>query len=81
MNKDLNNWLLHCFLKALTSFWFVQVLEKVSETFGYRHLEDFMASHLDYLVLEWLNLQDAEYSLSSFPFILLNYTNVEDFYR
>ncbi|KAB1254917.1 Serine-protein kinase ATM [Camelus dromedarius] len=28
-----------------------KVLEKVSETFGYRHLEDFMASHLDYLIL------------------------------
>ncbi|XP_036115893.1 serine-protein kinase ATM isoform X3 [Molossus molossus] len=58
-----------------------KVLEKVSETFGYRRLEDFMASHLDYLVLEWLNLEDTEYSLSSFPFILLNYTNIEDFYR
>ncbi|XP_076969163.1 serine-protein kinase ATM isoform X2 [Tamandua tetradactyla] len=58
-----------------------KVLEKVSESFGYRHLEDFMASHLDYLVLEWLNIQDTRYSLSSFPFILLNYTNVEDFYR
>ncbi|XP_004614157.2 serine-protein kinase ATM [Sorex araneus] len=58
-----------------------KVLEKVSDTFGYKHLEDFMASHLDYLVLEWLNLQDAEYSLSSFPFMLLNYTHVEDFYR
>ena len=68
-------------IKTLTSFWFVQVLKKVSETFGYRSLEDFMASHLDYLVLEWLNLQDPEYSVSSFPFILLNYTNIEDFYR
>ncbi|XP_059563971.1 serine-protein kinase ATM isoform X4 [Myotis daubentonii] len=58
-----------------------KVLEKVSETFGYRHLEDFMASHLDYLVLEWLNLQDTEHSLSAFPFILLNYTNIGDFYR
>ncbi|KAB0391533.1 hypothetical protein E2I00_011058, partial [Balaenoptera physalus] len=58
-----------------------KVLEKVSETFGYRHLEDFMASHLDYLVLQWLNLQDTEYSLSSFPFILLNYTSIENFYR
>ncbi|KAM9220531.1 serine-protein kinase ATM isoform 2-T2 [Dugong dugon] len=58
-----------------------KVLEKVSEVFGYRHLEDFMTSHLDYLVLEWLNHQDTEYSLSSFPFILLNYTNLEDFYR
>ncbi|XP_060229891.1 serine-protein kinase ATM isoform X2 [Meriones unguiculatus] len=58
-----------------------KVLEKVSESFGYRCLEDFMVSHLDYLVLEWLNLQDSEYNLSSFPFILLNYTNVEDFYR
>ncbi|KAM4828046.1 serine-protein kinase ATM [Thomomys bottae] len=58
-----------------------KVLKKVSETFGYRHLEDFMASHLDYLILEWLNLEETEYNLSSFPFILLNYTNVEDFYR
>ncbi|XP_060036103.1 serine-protein kinase ATM isoform X1 [Erinaceus europaeus] len=58
-----------------------KVLEKISETFGYRNLEDFMASHLDYLVLEWLNLQDIEYSVSSFPFILLNFTNIEDFYR
>lgn len=59
----------------------LQVLEKVSESFGCRCLEDFMASHLDYLVLEWLNLQDAKYSLSSFPFTLLNYTSMEDFYR
>ncbi|XP_008053488.1 serine-protein kinase ATM [Carlito syrichta] len=58
-----------------------KVLEKISETFGYRHLEDFMASHLDYLILEWLNLQDRDYSLSSFPFILLNCTNTEHFYR
>ncbi|KAM5227129.1 serine-protein kinase ATM isoform 3-T8 [Hipposideros larvatus] len=58
-----------------------KVLEKVSETFGYRHLQDFMASHLDYLVWEWLNLQDTEDNLSSFPFILLSYTDVEDFYR
>ncbi|KAK7810840.1 LOW QUALITY PROTEIN: hypothetical protein U0070_020005 [Myodes glareolus] len=58
-----------------------KVLEKVSESFGCRSLEDFMTSHLDYLVLEWLNLQDTEYNLSSFPFILLNYTSIEDFYR
>ncbi|XP_057606319.1 serine-protein kinase ATM isoform X8 [Hippopotamus amphibius kiboko] len=58
-----------------------KVLEKISEAFGYRHVEDFMASHLDYLVLEWLNLRDSEHSLSSFPFILLNYKNIEDFYR
>ncbi|XP_021062119.1 serine-protein kinase ATM [Mus pahari] len=58
-----------------------KVLEKVSESFGCRSLEDFMVSHLDYLVLEWLNLQDTEYSLSSFPFMLLNYTSIEDFYR
>ncbi|KAK2495794.1 hypothetical protein MC885_002133, partial [Smutsia gigantea] len=66
---------------GLEPYLIKKVLEKVSETFGYRRLEDFMASHLDYLVLEWLNLQDSEYNLSSFPFILLNYTNVEDFYR
>ncbi|XP_036048710.1 serine-protein kinase ATM isoform X2 [Onychomys torridus] len=58
-----------------------KVLEKVSESFGCRCLEDFMASHLDYLILEWLNLQDTEYNLSSFPFILFNYASVEDFYR
>ncbi|KAH0500698.1 Serine-protein kinase ATM [Microtus ochrogaster] len=58
-----------------------KVLEKVSESFGCRSLEDFMTSHLDYLVSEWLDIQDTEYNLSSFPFILLNYTSIEDFYR
>uniref|UniRef100_A0A4X2LA63 Serine-protein kinase ATM n=1 Tax=Vombatus ursinus TaxID=29139 RepID=A0A4X2LA63_VOMUR len=58
-----------------------KVLKRVSEIFEYKHLEDFMTSHLDYLVLEWLKLQDTGYNLSSFPFILLNYTNVTDFYR
>ncbi|XP_028903598.1 serine-protein kinase ATM isoform X1 [Ornithorhynchus anatinus] len=58
-----------------------KVLERVSEIFGYRRLEDFMTSHLDYLVMEWLKLQDTGYSLSSFPFILLNYKNLEEFYR
>ncbi|EHB14073.1 Serine-protein kinase ATM [Heterocephalus glaber] len=66
---------------GLDSHLVKKVLKKVSETFGYRHLEDFMASHLDYLVSEWLNLQDSAYSLSSFPFILLNCSNVEDFYK
>ncbi|XP_072467284.1 serine-protein kinase ATM isoform X5 [Notamacropus eugenii] len=58
-----------------------KVLKRVSEIFDYKHLEDFMTSHLDYLVLEWLKLQDTGYSLSSFPFILLNYTDITDFYR
>ncbi|XP_006899108.1 PREDICTED: serine-protein kinase ATM [Elephantulus edwardii] len=66
---------------GLESHLIKKVLEKVSESFGYRHLEDFMTSHLDYLVLEWLHHQDTEDSLSSFPFVLLNYKNVDDFYR
>ncbi|KAM9038350.1 serine-protein kinase ATM isoform X1 [Sarcophilus harrisii] len=57
-----------------------KVLKRVSEIFDYKHLEDFMNSHLDYLVLEWLKLQNIGYNLSSFPFILLNYTNITDFY-
>lgn len=37
-----------------------------------------MNTHLDYLVLEWLN---CGYSLSDFPYVLLNYSNLEEFYR
>ncbi|XP_056650415.1 serine-protein kinase ATM isoform X2 [Monodelphis domestica] len=58
-----------------------KVLKRVADIFEYKHLEDFMTSHLDYLILEWLKLQDIGYNLSSFPFILLNYTDITDFYR
>ncbi|XP_053166934.1 serine-protein kinase ATM [Hemicordylus capensis] len=55
-----------------------KVLGKVSGTFGYKSVEDFMNTHLDYLVLEWLN---CGYSLSVFPYVLLNYSSLEEFYR
>ncbi|XP_062471298.1 serine-protein kinase ATM [Pezoporus occidentalis] len=58
-----------------------KVLEKVSDIFGYKSIEDFMTSHLDYLVMEWLKINDSGYSLSSFPYVLLNHTNLEEFYR
>lgn len=58
-----------------------QVLKKVSDIFGYKSVEDFMTSHLDYLVMEWLKINDSGYSLSAFPFVLLNYTSLEEFYR
>ncbi|XP_010143177.1 PREDICTED: serine-protein kinase ATM [Buceros rhinoceros silvestris] len=58
-----------------------KVLKKVSDIFGYKSVEDFMTSHLDYLVMEWLKINDSGYSLSAFPFVLLNYTSLEEFYR
>lgn len=58
-----------------------QVLKKVSDIFGYKSIEDFMTSHLDYLVMEWLKINDSGYSLSAFPYVLLNYTSLEEFYR
>ncbi|XP_053564522.1 serine-protein kinase ATM [Bombina bombina] len=57
-----------------------KVLENVSVTLGYRSVEDFMMCHLDYLVLEWLNMKDPGYSLATFPYILLNYSTLQDFY-
>ncbi|XP_035183026.1 serine-protein kinase ATM isoform X2 [Oxyura jamaicensis] len=58
-----------------------KVLKKVSDIFGYKNIEDFMTSHLDYLVVEWLKINDSGYNLSAFPYILLNYTSLEEFYR
>ncbi|XP_075707708.1 serine-protein kinase ATM [Rhinoderma darwinii] len=58
-----------------------KVLEKVSTTLGYRNVKDFMTSHLDYLVLEWLRMKLPEYNLSTFPYTLLDYPNLRDFYR
>uniref|UniRef100_A0A8C6Z7X0 non-specific serine/threonine protein kinase n=1 Tax=Nothoprocta perdicaria TaxID=30464 RepID=A0A8C6Z7X0_NOTPE len=58
-----------------------KVLKKVSDIFGYKNVEDFMTSHLDYLVMEWLKINDSGYSLSTFPYVLLNCTSLEEFYR
>ncbi|XP_071591031.1 serine-protein kinase ATM-like isoform X2 [Heliangelus exortis] len=58
-----------------------KVLKKVSDVFGYKSVEDFMTSHLDYLVMEWLKINDSGYNLSAFPYVLLNYTSLEEFYR
>uniref|UniRef100_K7FFL2 non-specific serine/threonine protein kinase n=1 Tax=Pelodiscus sinensis TaxID=13735 RepID=K7FFL2_PELSI len=58
-----------------------KVLERVSNVFGYKSVEDFMTSQLDYLVLEWLRMQDNGYSLSAFPYVVLNYSSLEAFYR
>ncbi|XP_063807673.1 serine-protein kinase ATM isoform X2 [Pseudophryne corroboree] len=58
-----------------------KVLQKVSTTLGYRTVKDFMASHLDYLVFEWLRIKVTGYNLSTFPYTLLNYTTIKDFYK
>ncbi|XP_048349844.1 serine-protein kinase ATM [Sphaerodactylus townsendi] len=55
-----------------------KVLERISGTSGYKSVEDFLNAHLDYIVLEWLN---CGYSLSIFPYVLLNYSSLEEFYR
>ncbi|NP_001081968.1 ATM serine/threonine kinase L homeolog [Xenopus laevis] len=56
-------------------------LGRVSTALGYRGVKDFMASHLDYLILEWLRMKVPGYSLSTFPYILLNYSSLNEFYR
>ncbi|NXW63760.1 ATM kinase, partial [Eurystomus gularis] len=56
-------------------------MELLSDFFGYKSIEDFMTSHLDYLVMEWLKISDSGYSLSAFPYVLLNYASLEEFYR
>ncbi|MEE6472818.1 hypothetical protein FKM82_009734 [Ascaphus truei] len=58
-----------------------KLLEGVSAALGYRSVKDFMISHLDYLVLEWLRMKDPGYNLSTFPYILLNYSTLKEFYR
>ncbi|ETE61104.1 Serine-protein kinase ATM, partial [Ophiophagus hannah] len=55
-----------------------KVLENISGSFGYKNTEDLMSTHLDYLVFEWLN---CDYSLSDFPYVLLNCSTLEEFYR
>ncbi|XP_043928554.1 serine-protein kinase ATM isoform X2 [Protopterus annectens] len=66
---------------GLSSQLIRKVLETVSKSVGYRNLEVFMNSHLDYLVFEWLRVTDTNYTLSTFPCILLNYSTLEEFYR
>ncbi|XP_066438184.1 serine-protein kinase ATM [Eleutherodactylus coqui] len=58
-----------------------KVLEKVSTTLGYRNMKDLMTSHLDYLVFEWLRMNVPEYNVSTFPYTLLDYSDLKDFYR
>ncbi|XP_026541131.1 serine-protein kinase ATM isoform X1 [Notechis scutatus] len=55
-----------------------KVLENISGSFGYKNTEDLMSTHLDYLVFEWLN---CDYSLSDFPYVLLNCSTLAEFYR
>ncbi|KAM9320664.1 serine-protein kinase ATM [Gastrophryne carolinensis] len=57
-----------------------KVLEKVSCSLGYRSVKDFMSSHLDYLILEWLRMTVPGYKVSTFPYILLYYPTQKDFY-
>uniref|UniRef100_UPI00398E438B serine-protein kinase ATM n=1 Tax=Pristiophorus japonicus TaxID=55135 RepID=UPI00398E438B len=58
-----------------------KVLETMSKCLTYRSLESFMVSHLDYLIHEWLRVTDPGYNLRTFPYVLLNCSNLEEFYR
>ncbi|XP_041054809.1 serine-protein kinase ATM isoform X1 [Carcharodon carcharias] len=58
-----------------------KILETVSKCLTYRSLENFMVSHLDYLIHEWLRMADSGYNLPAFPYVLLNCSNLEEFYR
>nr|DBA32689.1 TPA: hypothetical protein GDO54_000462 [Pyxicephalus adspersus] len=57
----------------------VLVLEKVSSTLGYRTVKDFMTSHLDYLILEWLRIKVPGYSLSSLKVLIPHLVIRSDF--
>uniref|UniRef100_A0A8B9JDI4 ATM serine/threonine kinase n=1 Tax=Astyanax mexicanus TaxID=7994 RepID=A0A8B9JDI4_ASTMX len=60
-----------------------KVLGSVSRSLGYRSSKAFVCSHLYYLVAEWLSQRetDPSYTLQSFPYTLLNYSTLEEFYR
>ncbi|XP_051534451.1 serine-protein kinase ATM isoform X2 [Myxocyprinus asiaticus] len=60
-----------------------KVLGGVSRSLGYRESESLISSHLYYLVAEWLNQKqaDSRYTLQSFPYTLLGYSDLEEFYR
>uniref|UniRef100_A0AAR2J5U2 non-specific serine/threonine protein kinase n=1 Tax=Pygocentrus nattereri TaxID=42514 RepID=A0AAR2J5U2_PYGNA len=60
-----------------------KVLGGVSRSLGYRSSKAFVWSHLYYLVAEWLGQRekDSSYTLQSFPYTLLNYSTLEEFYR
>lgn len=60
-----------------------QTLCSVSRALGYRSVTSLVASHLYYLVDEWLKQRelDDRYTLGSFPFSLLDHQTVKDFYK
>ncbi|KAI1893429.1 hypothetical protein AGOR_G00123630 [Albula goreensis] len=53
-----------------------KVLGSVSKMLSYRSMDSFVSSHLHYLVTEWLR----QYTLESFPYMLLNHTSLQEFY-
>ena len=60
-----------------------QVLGGVSRALGYRTVDGFVSSHLDFLVAKWLGQRqkDTRYTLESFPYALLNHASLTHFYR
>lgn len=60
-----------------------QTLCSVSRALGYRSVKSLVASHLYYLVDEWLKQRESDdrYTLGSFPFSLLDHQTVKDFYK
>ncbi|XP_067102314.1 serine-protein kinase ATM isoform X1 [Osmerus mordax] len=59
-----------------------KVLGGVSRALGYRTVDSFVCSHLDFLVAEWLGQRqkDPRYTLESFPYTLLNHASLTYFY-
>ncbi|KAK7172240.1 hypothetical protein R3I93_004526 [Phoxinus phoxinus] len=60
-----------------------KVLRGVSRSLGYRDSKTLIHSHLYYLVAEWLNQKqsDSRYTLQSFPYTLLGFCSLDEFYR
>ncbi|XP_028656011.1 serine-protein kinase ATM [Erpetoichthys calabaricus] len=58
-----------------------KVLSPVSKFLNYRNVKHLISSHLDYLVTEWLRQKDDGYSLQAFPYALLEFSTLDEFYR
>ncbi|KAG2457109.1 ATM kinase, partial [Polypterus senegalus] len=58
-----------------------KVLSPVSKSLNYRNVKHLISSHLDYLVTEWLRQKDDGYSLQAFPYALLEFSTLDEFYR
>lgn len=54
-----------------------QVLEQVASRLNYSDLKEFSATHLPFLLTQWL---DSDYTFDEFPYQLTGFKSISDFY-